>query len=520
MYAVINKSGCEERKGNVKVRLDFFLEPDDPRYNDTYIPIIDPETEKPIGKYQLVPFHSHFIHLDPDFTEEDIKAEMDFHLPNFYKAFQDRWDEVNGGMRHGWATEKRIPPVDYSQNALRVSQCQDRVNELTELSYKPQKREGKEYPATVIDIGPGAIDRATDSNINDTHIDLANPANATGTIDTFEVWAAVTMTGTNKVGTFYGSGTSYTNRDGETIGTVTAGAKRTFSGLSIDVTTGDFAGIYHSIGQIERDASGGAGFYYKNGDQFGTGTQTYALVTTQVLSIYGTGSTAATYTKTVSMDALLRATDTEAINLDIYIRGADTETITLDALIKALGVSKAVALDVILRGAGIDINLDALLKGKADTSIDLDLLIQALDKQDISLDTLIVARNLESISVDALLKGAATSTVLLDVIIGEFFLGTASVSLDVILFKALPPNRIYTIEIRNGAGELLAILENAHGISYAQIINSPYPLTFDLPSDDSKASSILLANECWLRDNRTDTVIRKLKLQRKMDTRT
>jgi len=508
MYAVINKSGCTERKGNVQLRLDFFLEFGDPRYNDTLI------EGKPI------PFHSHFVYFDPDVTEEDIKAEMDFHLPNFYKAFQDRWDKVNGGMRHGWAVEKRIHPKDYSQDAKRIAQCRDKINALSELSSKPEPKEGKEYPATEIDVGPGAINRTQVFGYGNTDIDLANPANDTGIIDTFEVWANTSMTGTNKIGTFYGSGTDYTSRDYETIGTVEDGAKRTFSGLDIDVETGDFAGIYYSVGNLEAATSGGSGVYDKAGDQFGTGEQTYYLFVDRVISIYGTGETqAATYTQTISMDALLKATDTEAISLDTLLKAIEFKTIDLDTLLKALGVSKTVALDIILLTA-IQINLDALLKGSADIPINLDLLIQALDKQDISLDALIVARNLESLSVDTLLKGAATTSVSLDAIIGELFTFIPSISLDTILFKALPPNRIYTIEIRNGDGDLLAILENAHGISYEQIINAPYPLTFNLPADDSKISNILLANECWLRDNQTDTVVRKFKLQHEMDVRT
>jgi len=77
----------------------------------------------------------------------------------------------------------------------------------------------------------------------------------------------------------------------------------------------------------------------------------------------------------------------------------------------------------------------------------------------------------------------------------------------------------YTIEVRNSDGDLVAILENAHAISYGQVINAPYSLSFDLPADDSKASNILLANEYWLRDNRTGTVVRKFRLQKKTDTR-
>ncbi|MCJ7669573.1 MAG: polymer-forming cytoskeletal protein [Dehalococcoidia bacterium] len=287
-YAVIEKSGCIERKGNVRLRLDFFLEPDDPRYKDTLIQ----------GK--ATPFHSHFIYLAPDFTDEDVKAEIDFHLPNFYKAFQDKWDKVNGGMRHGWATERRITPSDYSLNTKRVIQCQDRVQKLTLLSHKSEG-EGKEYPATVIDIGPGATDRGSTGAAGSTYFDLANTANATGELDTFEVWAATDMSGTNKVGTVFFAyidyGIYYYNtRDYETIGTITSGAKRTFTGLSIHVHTGEYAAIYFSAGTIELGTSGGSGVLYKAGDQFGAGDQVYTTLANYVISVYGTGFTAPTVT--------------------------------------------------------------------------------------------------------------------------------------------------------------------------------------------------------------------------------
>ena len=65
--------------------------------------------------YQLNPFHSHFAYFDPDVTDEEIKAEMNYHLPNFYKAYQDEWDKVQGGMRHGFAVEKRLGCLDYKE---------------------------------------------------------------------------------------------------------------------------------------------------------------------------------------------------------------------------------------------------------------------------------------------------------------------------------------------------------------------------------------------------------------------
>jgi len=91
-------------------------------------------------------------------------------------------------------------------------------------------------------------------------------------------------------------------------------------------------------------------------------------------------------------------------------------------------------------------------------------------------------------------------------------------SFETILLKILAA-RPYTIEVRNGDGDLIAILENAHSIDYRQEINAPHSLRFQVPTTDSKVDNVLLANEYWLRDNRTGIVIRKFKLQHKRDTR-
>jgi len=279
-YAKVNLSGCMEYKGNVQIRIDFYLEPTDIRYPNTVV------------NGTATPFHSHFIYLPPTLTVDDIKAAIDIHLANFYYAYQQGWDAVAGGMRHGWATETRISPTDYSGSPQRVSQSKNAVKQLTGFMYKPAVvGEGQFYPATEIDVGPGATDRASSTAAGYTYIDKNNPANASDKVDTFEVWAATSMTGTNKVGVFYVvSGDSYKWRAGATIGTVTSGAKRTFTGLSISVTTGDFAAIYFSVGTIEEATSGGTAVYYKNGDVFYDSPELFLLLGTgYVISIYGTG---------------------------------------------------------------------------------------------------------------------------------------------------------------------------------------------------------------------------------------
>jgi hypothetical protein len=145
-----------------------------------------------------------------------------------------------------------------------------------------------------IDVGPGATDRGSYITYGNTVVDINNPANGTGTLDTFEIFAVSGYDLTNTaIGTFSGSDTSYDDRDYETIGSVTSGSKQTFTGKNCDVSSGDFLGVYHSNGRIERDTSGYSGIYYKVGNKFNTGANTYGLYSGDAISIYATGETAA-----------------------------------------------------------------------------------------------------------------------------------------------------------------------------------------------------------------------------------
>ena len=146
----------------------------------------------------------------------------------------------------------------------------------------------------VIDIGPGATDRANTAPNDYTFIALDNPANLTGTLDTVEVWANTNLIGF-RIGTFYlVSGTTYKCRDSAAIGAVTSGSKQTFSGLSISVESGDFLGMYCSSGLTDRADSGGGGYYYYLGENIDPDDQTsFTFSAGRILSIYATGETAA-----------------------------------------------------------------------------------------------------------------------------------------------------------------------------------------------------------------------------------
>jgi hypothetical protein len=139
----------------------------------------------------------------------------------------------------------------------------------------------------VIDVGSSAIDRTSNFGATDTWIDLANPVNGNGVINSVEIWANTNMTGC-VVGTFYGSGTNWTCRDYETIGNVTSGSKQTFS-VSLEAKVGDIIGIYFATGTLDWTSTGGSGTRYKAGSHFVDGEQTYSSDQGGSFSVYGTG---------------------------------------------------------------------------------------------------------------------------------------------------------------------------------------------------------------------------------------
>lgn len=147
----------------------------------------------------------------------------------------------------------------------------------------------------VIDVGSAATDRASYKLNGYTWISYDNTANDTGTLDTFEVFA-VSGYGLSgfKAGTFSGSSATFTNRDYESIGNVTAGSKQTFGGLNCDVTSGDKIGCYYSGGRIEGITSGGGNLASKVADTFGAGEVTeYGIASGDSISLYATGATVA-----------------------------------------------------------------------------------------------------------------------------------------------------------------------------------------------------------------------------------
>lgn len=145
---------------------------------------------------------------------------------------------------------------------------------------------GRVWP---IDVGAPATDRGTAGGLNQTFIQVDNPANNPGVLTTVKLWAnLVDQSEGWKVGTFYGSGISYTSRDSATLPTVSAGYNE-FSGLSIDVAEGDFIGIYCPASAKVDLGTPATYYYFAAGDTFGAGLKTYTLNTDYGISLNGIG---------------------------------------------------------------------------------------------------------------------------------------------------------------------------------------------------------------------------------------
>ncbi len=82
-----------------------------------------------------------------------------------------------------------------------------------------------------------------------------------------------------------------------------------------------------------------------------------------------------------------------------------------------------------------------------------------------------------------------------------------------------PISTTYNLEIRDTSGNLLAILENAHDINYVARLMAPHILRFSLPADDSKTAFLVVTNEVWLRNAKTDSIVRKFRILNRGDIR-
>ena len=144
-----------------------------------------------------------------------------------------------------------------------------------------------------IDIGLEAINRLASWSISArTLVGKDNPANGTGTITDVDVWLDLSVSSDVWFGTFSAAGNVLTCRDSESVGAVASGSKQSFSGLDIDVTTGDYLGAHSKSGTVFLDTTtigdGFADFWYYLGEVIDpTDSQTFSVASGAGISLYG-----------------------------------------------------------------------------------------------------------------------------------------------------------------------------------------------------------------------------------------
>jgi len=357
-YAKLEPSGCGTHKDRAKLRIDLFLEVGDPNYDKAHAYVVDEtcpefkagykgkldaEGNPDFADYEKWrdglphvwrdnPFHSHFIYPDKEATDADIKAQIDRTLTYFYTFHQQMWD-TDKKFIDEW---KKVPKVKGSIRDIFVKgDPKDRVfNQQKVANILSRKQEFQigvsRVPPTDLNIGEkGTIDVGETTNLSYgwsgyTLVDKANPANADGTIDTVLVYPNVTVTNV-ELATFYVvSGNNLTSRDNETyIGEIASGGERTLTGLSIDILTTDYIGLWHDSGKFYGVMSGAGGLWYAAGDKIPSDNQAFSSLATASVYLYGTG------TESGGGSAALTGTATDSITEADVVTGGKTIILTL-----------------------------------------------------------------------------------------------------------------------------------------------------------------------------------------------
>jgi hypothetical protein len=322
-----------DSKGNLKIRLDFYPTPTSKSYSQYYVESIDEDSSEykdgykgeldkegsPIDEkdyqawqdklpkvWKVTPCLCHFVTVSPDITVDDLNNIIkSYFTGNVTDTIDDavlRADSahyLSPYMRN--KTETTTVKVAKANEATLVQTVNARLSGYENKAGTVKGKAEKIEPGS-IDVGNTAIDRAAYTSYGNTYIFPYNPANADGTLDTWETWFVSGYDGTGlEVATFYIVSTKVYTRDYETIGAVTSGSKQTFTGLSTDVLTNDYCGAYFTAGRMERANTGGSGSYIKNGDNIPCSNASFdSPYNSSAYSLYATGTETASYSLTNS----------------------------------------------------------------------------------------------------------------------------------------------------------------------------------------------------------------------------
>lgn len=279
-------SGTHFENGKLKIRLDFYSRPESKSYSTYNVNVAG-------GKYQLNPCLSHFLTVPITITASELTAIINTLFTADVTATIDD-AAIQESAAHLLSPLMRDKTGVSADNIAKASEQSiiDAVNaRLSSIAIQGVSGgEIQEVAPESIDVGPGAVDLAN-TTISNTIVDKSNPANATGTLDTFEVWLGTACSANGKLGTAYVvSGNNLTTRDYENVGAISSGSKQTFTGLTISVTAGDYASGDIPTGAWDCNATTGSGCWREGTSVIPFTNRAFTWYSTTTMAIYATGT--------------------------------------------------------------------------------------------------------------------------------------------------------------------------------------------------------------------------------------
>ena len=343
-YAVLEPSGCYVEDGKISLRIDMFLDPSDANYYREHVYVID-ETSKEYqagykGKldkdeqpvdfadydkwlnglphiWRDNPFHSHFINVDANTSDAEIKQKIEDTLDYFYSFYTACWNQGKEFIEEWKKVPRSVGTIrepfvrgDESKSSQLTARLDNIKSKLPDYNLSKNVAGDFQLPEghQTIDIGDAATNRGNSfdlrsSGVSYMAVETDNPANATGTLDTVQIYLAYKYgTLSQYVGTFSISGTTLTCRDSTNLGNVTAGSTQTFTGKSISVVIGDYIGTTSKTGTYDQLSYGygtagvGKGMWSCTGEYVDpSDSATYSYTDRYLLSLYATGTEAASF---------------------------------------------------------------------------------------------------------------------------------------------------------------------------------------------------------------------------------
>jgi hypothetical protein len=150
-YAKLEPTGCAVHKGKVQLRFSYYLEPDDPGYEEHHVQVpIIPEGGYPgevdaegspvdqehynswleslPKEWRDNPFHNHFVYVDADATDAEIKQLLQESLDEFSGIWTEGEDILKAWKTRPLKSKRRFVAGDMSsQNEKR---CQNKAEDI------------------------------------------------------------------------------------------------------------------------------------------------------------------------------------------------------------------------------------------------------------------------------------------------------------------------------------------------------------------------------------------------------